>query len=62
MVDAAERSVPQGSFSMSRRALMRQCFADVLLCLSRDPLAGVISPPLIGTEGVIVRRFLPWYC
>lgn len=32
-----------------------QCFADVLLCLSRDPLAGVISPPLIGTEGVIVR-------
>lgn len=30
-----------------------QMFSDVLLCLERDPLAGVCSPPLIGTSGVM---------
>lgn len=30
-----------------------QIFADVLMCLSRDPLAGNVSPALIGTSGVV---------
>lgn len=30
-----------------------QMFADCLLTLQRDPLAGLVSPPLIGSEGTI---------
>jgi hypothetical protein len=28
-------------------------YADVLMCLTRDPLAGVVSPSLLGTSGTI---------
>lgn len=28
-------------------------YADVLMCLTRDPLAGVVSPALLGTSGTI---------
>ena len=28
-------------------------YADVLTCLTRDPLAGNVSPALIGSQGTI---------
>ena len=28
-------------------------YADVLTCLTRDPLAGNVSPSLLGTQGTI---------
>ncbi|KAI9621365.1 hypothetical protein KEM48_007768 [Puccinia striiformis f. sp. tritici PST-130] len=33
--------------------LFLKMFSDVLLCLDRDQLAGIVSPPLIATRGVI---------
>lgn len=31
----------------------RQMYSDVLTCLTRDPLAGNVSPALIGASGTI---------
>ncbi|PTB66478.1 hypothetical protein BBK36DRAFT_20145 [Trichoderma citrinoviride] len=33
--------------------LFLQAFADALRCLDADPLAGVVSPPLMGTHGTV---------
>ena len=30
-----------------------QMYADVLMCLTRDPLAGNVSPALLGTSGTV---------
>ncbi|KAK4056738.1 hypothetical protein OIO90_002290 [Microbotryomycetes sp. JL221] len=45
--DAAKR----GHFPRRPSDLFLQIYADVLLCLTRDPLAGNVSPSLIGTAG-----------
>jgi hypothetical protein len=33
--------------------LFLQAFADALKCLESDPLSGVVSPPLMGTHGIV---------
>ncbi|RFN54469.1 hypothetical protein FIE12Z_1257 [Fusarium flagelliforme] len=33
--------------------LFLQAFADALQCLDKDPMAGVVSPPLMGTHGTM---------
>ncbi|KAM0791421.1 hypothetical protein ACM66B_005880 [Microbotryomycetes sp. NB124-2] len=45
--DAAKR----GHFPHRPSDLFLKIYADVLLCLTRDPLAGNVSPSLIGTSG-----------
>ncbi|KAM6511439.1 hypothetical protein FALCPG4_016442 [Fusarium falciforme] len=33
--------------------LFLQAFADALSCLDSDPMAGVVSPPLMGSHGIV---------
>jgi phosphatidylserine/phosphatidylglycerophosphate/cardiolipin synthase-like enzyme len=33
--------------------LFLQAYADALICLDADPLAGVVSPPLMGSHGTV---------
>ncbi|BGP40302.1 hypothetical protein JCM10449v2_004261 [Rhodotorula kratochvilovae] len=43
----------RGNFPHRPSDLFLKMYSDVLTCLTRDPLAGNVSPALIGTQGTI---------
>ncbi|POW22766.1 hypothetical protein PSHT_00967 [Puccinia striiformis] len=57
--DQIRRAYQSGKWSSHDGSTVRpsdlflKMFSDVLLCLDRDQLAGIVSPPLIATRGVI---------
>lgn len=46
-------SVVRASLTFQLTPIHPQMYSDVLTCLTRDPLAGNVSPALIGTQGTI---------
>ncbi|BGP32210.1 hypothetical protein JCM10296v2_003990 [Rhodotorula toruloides] len=48
-----EEAARRGNFPHRPSDLFLKMYADVLTCLTRDPLAGNVSPALIGTQGTI---------
>ncbi|CEI67784.1 hypothetical protein FVEN_g9589 [Fusarium venenatum] len=53
-IDAAERAFQCGHWgSTVPSQLFLQAFADALQCLDKDPIAGVVSPPLMGSHGTM---------
>ncbi|GAA5870874.1 hypothetical protein JCM1840_002715 [Sporobolomyces johnsonii] len=48
-----EEAAKRGNFPQRPSDLFLKMYADVLTCLARDPLAGNVSPALIGTQGTI---------
>ncbi|KDQ54467.1 hypothetical protein JAAARDRAFT_38135 [Jaapia argillacea MUCL 33604] len=49
-LDEAERS---GRFPYRPSDLFLKIYSDSLLCLTRDPLGGLVSPPLMGSSAVM---------
>ncbi|EJU00489.1 hypothetical protein DACRYDRAFT_116999 [Dacryopinax primogenitus] len=48
-----DRVATCGKFQKRPSDLFLKMYADVLLCLERDPMSGLVSPPLLGSTGVI---------
>ncbi|TKA56925.1 hypothetical protein B0A53_01326 [Rhodotorula sp. CCFEE 5036] len=48
-----EEAAQRGNFPYRPSDLFLKMYADVLTCLTRDPLAGNVSPALIGSQGTI---------
>ncbi|GJN90674.1 hypothetical protein Rhopal_003686-T1 [Rhodotorula paludigena] len=48
-----EEAAKRGNFASRPSDLFLKMYSDVLTCLTRDPLAGNVSPALIGTQGTI---------
>ncbi|KZO91603.1 hypothetical protein CALVIDRAFT_541638 [Calocera viscosa TUFC12733] len=48
-----DRVASCGKFEKRPSDLFLQMYADVLLCLERDPMSGLVSPPLLGSTGTI---------
>ncbi|KZT52557.1 hypothetical protein CALCODRAFT_520622 [Calocera cornea HHB12733] len=48
-----DRVASCGKFDKRPSDLFLQMYADVLLCLERDPMSGLVSPPLMGGTGTI---------
>ncbi|GAA5820248.1 hypothetical protein JCM11251_005543 [Rhodosporidiobolus azoricus] len=48
-----EEAARRGNFPHRPSDLFLRMYADVLTTLTRDPLAGNVSPPLIGTQGTM---------
>ncbi|BGP24735.1 hypothetical protein Rt10032_c02g1161 [Rhodotorula toruloides] len=48
-----EEAARRGNFPHRPSDLFLKMYSDVLTCLTRDPLAGNVSPALIGTQGTI---------
>ncbi|KAI5477194.1 hypothetical protein MNV49_006638 [Pseudohyphozyma bogoriensis] len=48
-----DQAAERGNFPQRPSDLFLRMYADVLTCLTRDPLAGNVSPALIGTSGTI---------
>ncbi|KAF4445491.1 hypothetical protein F53441_10786 [Fusarium austroafricanum] len=52
--DAVETALGCGRWGPAKPSpLFLQAFADSLQCLDEDPLAGVVSPPLMGSHGTM---------
>ncbi|CEQ39639.1 SPOSA6832_01187, partial [Sporobolomyces salmonicolor] len=52
--EAAQRgNFPQRPSDLFLKTTLWKMYADVLTCLARDPLAGNVSPALIGSQGTI---------
>ncbi|KAM0554066.1 hypothetical protein ACHAPJ_007141 [Fusarium lateritium] len=52
--DAIETALRCGHWGPTKPSqLFLQAFADSLQCLDRDPMAGVVSPPLMGSYGTM---------
>ncbi|KAM0231425.1 hypothetical protein ACHAPO_008535 [Fusarium lateritium] len=53
-INTAERALQCGHWgSTVPSQLFLQAFADALQCLDKDPIAGVVSPPLMGSHGTM---------
>ncbi|TNY24646.1 hypothetical protein DMC30DRAFT_345314 [Rhodotorula diobovata] len=48
-----DEAAARGNFPHRPSDLFLKMYSDVLTCLTRDPLAGNVSPSLIGTQGTI---------
>ncbi|GAA5893943.1 uncharacterized protein JCM6883_003679 [Sporobolomyces salmoneus] len=48
-----DEAAKRGNFPHRPSDLFLKMYADVLTCLTRDPLAGNVSPSLLGTQGTI---------
>ncbi|GAA5844297.1 hypothetical protein JCM3766R1_002902 [Sporobolomyces carnicolor] len=48
-----DEAAKRGNFPYRPSDLFLKMYADVLTCLTRDPLAGNVSPSLLGTQGTI---------
>ncbi|GAA6064331.1 hypothetical protein JCM10212_003576 [Sporobolomyces blumeae] len=48
-----DEAASRGNFPSRPSDLFLKMYADVLTCLTRDPLAGNVSPSLLGTQGTI---------
>ncbi|GAA5877151.1 hypothetical protein JCM3774_003316 [Rhodotorula dairenensis] len=48
-----EEAAQRGNFPYRPSDLFLKMYADVLTCLTRDPLAGNVSPALIGSQGTL---------
>ncbi|GAA5983494.1 hypothetical protein JCM10908_000308 [Rhodotorula pacifica] len=48
-----EEAAQRGNFPYRPSDLFLKMYSDVLTCLTRDPLAGNVSPALIGSQGTI---------
>ncbi|SCV72211.1 BQ2448_4905 [Microbotryum intermedium] len=51
--DELDEAAKRGDFPRRPSDLFLKMYADVLLCLTRDSLAGNVSPALIGSSGTI---------
>ncbi|KAF5013197.1 hypothetical protein FDECE_776 [Fusarium decemcellulare] len=52
--DSLESSVKCGRWGPTKPSpLFLQTFADALGCLDKDPMSGIVSPPLMGSHGTI---------
>ncbi|RMJ16551.1 hypothetical protein CDV36_003778, partial [Fusarium kuroshium] len=53
-VDPLELALKCGRWGPTQPStLFLQAFADALSCLDSDPMAGVVSPPLMGSHGMV---------
>ncbi|GAA5925237.1 uncharacterized protein JCM15063_004964 [Sporobolomyces koalae] len=48
-----DEAAKRGNFPSRPSDLFLKMYSDVLTCLTRDPLAGNVSPSLLGTQGTI---------
>ncbi|KAH8694364.1 hypothetical protein BGZ61DRAFT_451842 [Ilyonectria robusta] len=52
--DALEAAFQCGRWGLTKPSpLFLQAFADALDCLDADPMSGVVSPPLLGSQGTV---------
>lgn len=56
--DPIEAAMQCGHWPERPSRLFLQAFADSLACLNTDPLAGMVSPPLMGSHGTITLTII----